>query len=66
MSDLANIWKLPVVSCFRRFIREVSGVTAIEYGLIAALIVIGALLAINSVGLALNLSNTFSTIASKL
>jgi len=34
------------------------GVTAIEYGLIAALIVIGALLAVNSVGLKLNLSRS--------
>ena len=51
---------------FAKLISDKAGVTAIEYGLIAALIVIGALVAINSVGLALNLSNTFSMIASKL
>ena len=51
---------------FGKLISDKAGVTAIEYGLIAALIVIGALVAINSVGIALNLSNTFSMIASKL
>ena len=55
-----------MVSCPGRLIRDASGVTAIEYGLIAALIVIAALVTINSVGLALNLSKTFSTIAAKL
>jgi len=49
-----------------KLISDRAGVTAIEYGLIAALIVIGALVTINSVGLALNLSKTFSTIAAKL
>jgi pilus assembly protein Flp/PilA len=51
---------------FAKLISDKAGVTAIEYGLIAALIVIGALVAINSVGLNLNLSRTFSTIAGKL
>jgi len=50
----------------KRLIKDASGVTVIEYGLIAALIVVGALVAINSVGLTLNLSRTFSTVASKL
>ena len=55
---------------FAKLISDKAGVTAIEYGLIAALIVIGALLAINSVvlnlNLNLNLTRTFSTIAGKL
>jgi pilus assembly protein Flp/PilA len=51
---------------FAKLISDKAGVTAIEYGLIAALIVIGDLVTINSVGLALNLSRTFSTIATKL
>jgi pilus assembly protein Flp/PilA len=55
-----------MVICLKRLIKDASGVTAIEYGLIAALIVVGALLAINSVGLTLNLSKTFSTVAGKL
>jgi pilus assembly protein Flp/PilA len=55
-----------MASCLRRIIKNASGVTAIEYGLIAALIVIVALVAINSVGLTLNLSKTFSKIAASL
>ena len=51
---------------FAKLISDKAGVTAIECGLIAALIVIGALVAINSVGLNLDLSGTFSTIAGKL
>jgi pilus assembly protein Flp/PilA len=45
-------------------IRNESGVTAIEYALIAALIAVAAIAAFTLVGT--NLSNTFSTIASKL
>ena len=45
-------------------IRDESGVTAIEYALIAALIAVAAIAAFTLVGT--NLSNTFSTIASKL
>jgi pilus assembly protein Flp/PilA len=47
-----------------RFVRDESGATAIEYGLIAALIavvIIGALTAIGS-----NLTTTFSSVASSL
>jgi pilus assembly protein Flp/PilA len=51
---------------FQRLIKDASGVTAIEYGLIAALVVIGSLAAVNSVGLSLNLNGTFSTVASHL
>ena len=50
----------------RRLIRDDSGVTAIEYGLILALIVIASLAAIDSVGLTLNLNKTFSTVAANL
>ena len=47
-------------------IRDDAGVTAIEYGLILALIVVGSVVAINSVGVSLNLNNTFSVVAAKL
>jgi pilus assembly protein Flp/PilA len=50
----------------KRLVRDAAGVTAIEYGLISALIVIGSLLAMNSVNVALHLSTTFSTVAAKL
>jgi pilus assembly protein Flp/PilA len=45
-------------------IRDESGVTAIEYALIAALIAVAAIAAFTLVGT--NLSTTFSTIAGKL
>jgi pilus assembly protein Flp/PilA len=44
--------------------RDEAGVTAIEYGLIAALIAIAAISMMALVGT--NLTNTFSTVASKL
>jgi pilus assembly protein Flp/PilA len=51
---------------FTRLIKDESGVTAIEYGLITALIVVGSLIAVNSVSLNLNLANTFSRVAANL
>ena len=45
-------------------IKDESGVTAIEYALIAALIAVAAIAAFTLVGT--NLSTTFSTIAAKL
>ena len=45
-------------------VRDESGVTAIEYALIAALIAVAAIAAFTLVGT--NLSTTFSTIAAKL
>jgi pilus assembly protein Flp/PilA len=45
-------------------IKDQSGVTAIEYALIAALIAVAAIAAFTLVGT--NLSTTFSTIAAKL
>jgi pilus assembly protein Flp/PilA len=55
-----------MVTFFTRLIRDESGVTAIEYGLITALIVVGSMVALNSVNLSLNLANTFSTVAGNL
>jgi pilus assembly protein Flp/PilA len=49
---------------FSRFVRDESGATAIEYGLIAALIsvvIIGAVTALGN-----GLQTTFSTVAGKL
>lgn len=47
-----------------KFFREEDGVTAIEYGLIAALIAVVIVAAVTSVGTDLN--STFTTIHSKL
>ena len=48
----------------RRLTEDRHGVTAIEYGLIAALIAIAAIVMMGLVGT--NLTNTFSTVASAL
>jgi len=47
-----------------RFVKDESGATAIEYGLIAALIAVVIITAVTSVGT--NLSGTFNTIAGKV
>jgi pilus assembly protein Flp/PilA len=47
-----------------RFVRDESGATAIEYGLIAALIAVAIIGAVKLVGT--NLSNTFSSISGNL
>jgi pilus assembly protein Flp/PilA len=49
---------------FQRFLRNESGATAIEYGLIAAGISIAIITVVNSLGT--KLANTFSNIDSKL
>jgi pilus assembly protein Flp/PilA len=49
---------------FKKLIQDEAGVTAIEYGLIAALIAIAAIVAMGSVGT--NLSGTFSKVAASL
>lgn len=49
---------------FARFANDESGATAIEYGLIAALIGVGIIVAATSLGT--QLSETFSTIATKI
>ena len=47
-----------------RFIRDESGATAIEYGLIAALIAVVIITGVTAVGT--NLSATFNTLSGKL
>jgi len=49
---------------FARFVRDESGATAIEYGLIAALIAVVIITAVTTVGT--NLTGTFNTVATKL
>ena len=51
-------------SIMSRFIADESGVTAIEYGLIAALIAVVIIGVVTTVGT--SLSGTFSTVASSL
>jgi len=49
---------------FENLLKDESGATAIEYGLIAALIALAAISAITNIGK--NLSTTFNTVATKL
>jgi pilus assembly protein Flp/PilA len=51
-------------NAFNRFVRDESGATAIEYGLIAALIAVAIIAAVELVGT--NLTTTFNTIAAKV
>lgn len=53
-----------MVTLIKKFIREEEGVTAIEYGLIAALIAVVIIGAVSAVGG--NLSEVFNYIAGKL
>ena len=55
-----------MVIFFKRLIKDASGVTAIEYGLIASLILVGSLISIQLTGVNLNLQGTFGTVAAKL
>jgi pilus assembly protein Flp/PilA len=49
---------------FTKLIGDETGVTAVEYGLIAALIAVAAVIIMTTVGT--NLSSTFSRVAAKL
>jgi pilus assembly protein Flp/PilA len=49
---------------FTKLLHDESGVTAIEYGLIAALIAVAAVTIMGTVGT--NLTTTFSNVAAKL
>ena len=49
---------------FLKLMKNEDGATAIEYGLIAALIAVAAITALTSIGG--NLNKTFTTVASKL
>ena len=53
-----------MTTTFARFLNDESGATAIEYGLIAALIAVGIILAATTVGS--NISNTFNNVSKKL
>lgn len=49
---------------FTRFLREESGATAIEYGLLAALIAVGIILTVRALGTSLN--ETFTAVSTAL
>ncbi len=49
---------------FLRFLRDESGATAIEYGLIASLIAVAIIVAVKTAGS--NLTNTFTKVSNNL
>jgi pilus assembly protein Flp/PilA len=61
---LAHLRRIRLRTILSNLIRDESGVTAIEYALIAALIAVAAIAAFTLVGS--NLSNTFSKVAACL
>jgi pilus assembly protein Flp/PilA len=61
---VSSYWEFRTMSFLTRFLRDEEGATAIEYGLIAALVsvvIIGALTLLGK-----NLSGTFETIAKSI
>jgi pilus assembly protein Flp/PilA len=54
----------PEMSFIRKIIRNEKGATAIEYGLIAALIAVAAITAMKSVGTTLN--STFTNVSTQM
>jgi pilus assembly protein Flp/PilA len=52
------------MTLFRKILNDQSGATAIEYGLVAALIATGAIIAMGALGN--SLSNTFYQISTKM
>jgi pilus assembly protein Flp/PilA len=52
------------MTMLKKFLRNESGATAIEYGLIASLIAVAAITAMTTVGT--NLSGTFTNVGGKL
>ena len=63
-SRISKKRRIRLRTLFWNLIKDESGVTAIEYGLIAALIAVAAIGMFSLVGT--NLSTTFSTIASSI
>ena len=53
-----------MISKFRRFLKDKSGATAIEYGLIAALVSVAAVVALQNLGTSLN--TMFTTVSTQL
>ena len=55
---------MDMISKFRRLLKDKSGATAIEYGLIAALVSVAAVVALQNLGTSLN--TMFSTVSAEL
>ena len=60
----SHTWELVMQNFVTRFVKDESGATAIEYGLIAALIAIAIITAVSKVGT--SLSTKFNTISTSV
>jgi len=65
-SSDSHVWikELPMKNLFVRFVKDVSGATAIEYGLIAAGISVAIIAVVNGLGTTLN--TRFNSISTQL
>ena len=63
MKHFNDVWR-PVMTKIRNFFKNSKGATAIEYGLIAALIAVAAIAAMQGLGNSLN--NTFGNVSSAM
>ena len=59
-----NLEELQMLSIIKNLIKDESGATAIEYGLIAALVSVAAVVALENMGT--SLENMFTTVSGKL
>jgi pilus assembly protein Flp/PilA len=64
MHSISTPQETAMKSLFLRFMRDQSGATAIEYGLIAAGISVAIIAVVNSLGV--TLTNTFTTVSTQL
>ena len=60
----AEILKSSAVSSFKSMVKDESGATAIEYGMIVALISVGIIVAVTTIGT--KLSTAFTSIANQI
>jgi len=65
-SSDSHVWikELPMKNLFKRFVKDNSGATAIEYGLIAAGISVAIIAVVNGLGTSLN--TKFNSISTQL
>ena len=61
---VSPLLEMEMYATFKKLLKNEDGATAIEYGLIAALIAVAAVTVMGTVGT--NLSSTFNTVAGKL
>ena len=64
MNEKNIVFRRPIMTNFRKLLKNSKGATAIEYGLIAALIAVAAISAMSQLGS--KISTTFNNVSSTL